>query len=54
MTAEIDPVAGWIINGFQYVSLIWIWTALVALHGLWRSMAQPEPDAIRPSGPSGL
>ena len=54
MTGQAEPVAGWIINGFQYVSMVWIWTALVVLFGLWRSMIKPDPDPIRPSGPFGL
>jgi hypothetical protein len=54
MTGAVEPVAGWIINGFQYVSLIWIWAAMVLLFGLWRSMVKADPDPIRPSGPTGL
>jgi hypothetical protein len=54
MTGEAEPVAGWIISGFQYACLLWVWSALVALYGLWRSMVRPEPDDIRSSGPTGL
>jgi hypothetical protein len=54
MTGEAGPVTGWIISGFQYAWLLWIWCAVVALFGLWRSMAKPDPDPIRSSGPTGL
>ena len=54
MTGGTEPVTGWIISGFQYVLALWVWSALIALFGLWRSMVKPDPDPIRPSGPTGL
>lgn len=54
MEHEAEHLAGWIITGFQYVVALWVWVAVVLLYGLWRSAARPEPDAIRPSGPTGL
>ena len=54
MTHGTEPVGGWIINGFEAVAGLWIWVAAVLLHGLWRSTARPEPDSIRPSGPTKL
>lgn len=46
--------AGWLITGFQYSVVVWVWVAAVVLHGLWRSVAKPNPDSIRPAGPTGL
>ena len=54
MTGEAEPVSGWIISGYQYVWALWIWAAIVVLFGLWRSMLKPDPDPIRPAGPTGL
>ena len=28
-----------------------IWSAIVLVHGLWRSRGEGVPDPIRPSGP---
>lgn len=47
----IETAAGWLINGFEATVGFWVWMALVLLYALYRSVAQPEPDAIRPSGP---
>jgi len=46
-----DNGAGWMISGFACWVAVWVWTAVMLLHGLWRSMARPEPDEIRASGP---
>lgn len=32
-------------------TLLWVWLGVVLLHGVVRSLSNPEPDAIRPSGP---
>ena len=42
---------GWMIEGLHAMLALWAWLLIVVLHGLWRSVAQPDPDAIRPSGP---
>jgi len=42
----------WMISGFQTQVFLWGWTVLVLLHGLYRSFTSPEPDSIRPSGPT--
>jgi len=45
-------MAGWMINGFQSMVVLWCWTVLVLVHGLaYRSLRRPEPDPLRPSGP---
>ena len=34
--------------------LLWLlgaWLVLVLAYGLWRAVAKPDPDTIRPSGP---
>ena len=46
-----ELTSGWIITGFQYVALLWIWVVGVLLNGLMRSLYQPEPDPVRPPGP---
>jgi hypothetical protein len=51
---EAAPLAGWIINGFESLVFLVIWVGVVVLYGLWRSLNRPEPDTIRPSGPTGL
>jgi len=54
MMHAAQPSAGWIISGFQAVVILWAWVAVVLLHGLWRSVTKPDPDAIRESGPTRL
>jgi len=54
MTHETGGDAGWLITGFQYSVVLWVWVAAVVLYGLWRSVAKPDPDPIRPAGPTGL
>ena len=49
MTHEVQSSAGWIVSGFQAIVILWAWVAVVLLHGLWRSVAKPDPDAIRSS-----
>jgi hypothetical protein len=49
MSGEL--ASGWIVTGFQYVAALWIWVVVVLLNGFIRSLYQPEPDPIRPSGP---
>jgi len=39
------------IDGFQTVVGLWAWVLLVLLHGVWRSLAGPETDPVRPTGP---
>jgi len=45
------PIPGWTINGFQIVVVLWSWVSLVLLHAVWRSLAGPETDQVRPTGP---
>lgn len=41
------------LSGFQAIVFLWIWVGVTLLYGLfWRSLYRPEPDPIRPSGPS--
>jgi len=54
MAHELQPPAGWIVSGFQAVVILWSWVAVVLIHGLWRSVAKPDPDTIRSSGPTKL
>jgi hypothetical protein len=51
---EMQFSAGWIVSGFEAVVILWAWVAIVLLHGLWRSVAKPDPDTIRSSGPTKL
>jgi len=54
MTYDAEQAAGWMLSGFQSMTVLWIWIVAVVLYGLfWRSMSRPEPDPIRPSGPIG-
>ena len=46
-----SAATGWLVSGFQAQAFVWAWTALVLLYGLYRSFVQPDPDALRPSGP---
>ena len=39
------------ISGFLAIVLLWILGGIALLHGLFRSVMQPDPDKIRPSGP---
>ena len=48
-----DP-RGLIAFGELFLTPGGLWFAVVLLYGLWRSAARPDPDAIRPSGPTGL
>jgi len=45
------PIPGWMIDGFQTVVFLWGWVLLVLLHAVWRSLAGPETDAVRETGP---
>ena len=40
------------LSGFQAVLALGLWCAAVLLFGLYRSWLRPEPDPIRPSGPT--
>ena len=51
MMHEVEAPAGWIVSGFQAVFVLTVWCALVMSYGIYRSVARPEPDPIRPSGP---
>jgi hypothetical protein len=48
-TGTPDP--GWMITGFQTVVVLWGWVLLVLLHAMWRALAGPQTDPIRPTGP---
>lgn len=49
---EAQAAAGWLIDGFQTMVLLTIWSVAVLAYGLfWRSMGRPQPDPIRPAGP---
>jgi hypothetical protein len=50
---EAAPMAGWIISGFETLVVLAVWVGVVVLYGLWRSLNRPEPDPIRPAGPTG-
>jgi hypothetical protein len=39
-------------SGFQALLVLGTWCAVVLLFGLYRSWLRPEPDPIRPSGPT--
>lgn len=54
MMHEAPAAAGWIVSGFQSIVALWVWIAIVLIHGLWRSVAKPDPDTIRSSGPTKL
>lgn len=49
---SVEPQAGWYVTGFQAQVLLWVWCVAVLLYGLWRSVVHPDPDPIRPSGPT--
>ena len=49
--APMPSTAGWMISGFSAIVVLWVWVAVVLLHGLVRSTARPDPDPIRASGP---
>lgn len=51
MSEAAGQASGWILDGFQAITLLWAWTVVVLGYGLVRSLTRPEPDAIRPSGP---
>jgi hypothetical protein len=54
MQAGVEPVSGWMVSGFFAWVTLWVWSAVVLLYALWRSFSRPEPDPIRPSGPTGV
>ena len=39
------------ISGFTAIIGLWGWLLVVTLHALFRAVAKPDPDPIRPSGP---
>lgn len=45
-----DP-HGWMPTGYQAMVSLAVWIGIVVAHAAWRSVARPEPDAIRSSGP---
>ena len=45
------PIPGWMIDCFQTVVGLRAWVLLVLLHAVWRSLAGPETDPVRPTGP---
>ncbi|MCP3982644.1 MAG: hypothetical protein GY716_25410 [bacterium] len=51
MTETTSAATGWLIDGFQAWVVFCIWCAAVVLYGLYRAVAKPDADAIRPSGP---
>lgn len=54
MHHESAVAAGWLIDGFQTMVVLAVWALAVVAYGFfWRSMTRPEPDPVRPSGPSG-
>jgi hypothetical protein len=54
MAHETAAATGWIVSGYQAWVILWIWVGVMLLHGLWRSTSRPEPDPVRPSGPTKL
>jgi len=53
MAHEARQVGGWLIDGFAAIVVLWVWVGAVLLHGAWRSTLRPDPDPIRPAGPTG-
>jgi hypothetical protein len=51
MSTGTELGGGFMIEGFHAQVALWVWCALALLYGLWRSLASPDPDPIRPSGP---
>ncbi len=51
MEHELTQASGWLPNGYQAMLTLATWIALAMAHAAWRSVAAPEPDPIRPSGP---
>ena len=39
------------LEGSRVLAALAAWGVLVLAYGLWRSVARPEPDPIRESGP---
>ena len=52
LEGEVAGATGWAVNGFQATVALWIWSAVVLLFGLWRSLYRSKPDAVRESGPT--
>ena len=51
METELPSVP--ILSGFQALVALCIWVAAALLYALFRSVMDPDPDPVRPSGPSG-
>ena len=49
METELAPIS--ILSGFQALIALGVWVAAVVLYALYRSVLDPQPDPIRPSGP---
>ena len=43
--------AGWLVSGFVTQIGLWIWVVVALAYGLIRSVSDPSPDPLRPSGP---
>jgi len=46
-----SSAGGWLLSGFGTQVGLWIWVVVVLAYGLIRSVSQPNPDPLRPSGP---
>ena len=44
-------LTGWFISGFETQVVLWCWVVFVLFYGLYRSVKNPAPDAMRDSGP---
>jgi hypothetical protein len=52
MTSHVASApGGWVIDGFDALIVLAVWSVLVLLYGLYRSVSRPDPDEIRSSGP---
>jgi hypothetical protein len=51
MTHGAESAAGWFLGAKEAWWFLWIWLAVVLIHGLWRSRGDAPQDPIRPSGP---
>jgi hypothetical protein len=45
---------GWLPDDRLAWMLLSIWIAAVLVYGVWRSLGDAKPDAIRPAGPEVL
>jgi len=51
MTGHAMEPAGWVISGFDAMVALAVWCIAAGLYALFRSVAKPDPDPLRPSGP---